>query len=132
MTEVTVRYITIKDGNVIDLINPVKDTGRINDNYTYLDYILDCINKGDFEYNIANITAPGKPDMKVDFYLDIAKHDMIGYVKDDLNLNILLKKYDNKTLLEYFLDRDTELTLNVIEELKKLYIIGTTPVDYKL
>lgn len=34
MTEVTVRYITIKDGNVIDLINPVKDTGRINDNYT--------------------------------------------------------------------------------------------------
>lgn len=23
---------------------------RINDNYTYLDYILDCINKGDFEY----------------------------------------------------------------------------------
>lgn len=52
--------------------------------------------------------------MKVDFYLDIAKHDMIGYVKDDLNLNILLKKYDNKTLLEYFLDRDTELTLNKI------------------
>ena len=39
---------------------------------------------------------------------------MIGYVKDDLNLNILLKKYDNKTLLEYFLDRDTELTLNKI------------------
>ena len=34
MTDVTVRYVTIKDGNVIDLINPVKDTGRINDNYT--------------------------------------------------------------------------------------------------
>ena len=86
----------------------------INDNYTYLDYILDCINKGDFEYNIANITAPGNPDMKAEFYLDIAKHDMIGYVKDDLNLNILLKKYDNKTLLEYFLDKDPELTLNKI------------------
>lgn len=87
---------------------------RINDNYTYLDYILDCINKGDFEYNIDNITAPGNPDMKAEFYLDIAKHDMIGYVKDDLNLNILLKKYDNKTLLEYFLDKDPELTLNKI------------------
>lgn len=87
---------------------------RINDNYTYLDYILDCINKGNFEYNIANITAPGNPDMKAEFYLDIAKHDMIGYVKDDLNLNILLKKYDNKTLLEYFLDKDPELTLNKI------------------
>ena len=86
----------------------------INDNYTYLDYILDCINKGDFEYNIDNITAPGNPDMKAEFYLDIAKHDMIGYVKDDLNLNILLKKYDNKTLLEYFLDKDPELTLNKI------------------
>ena len=87
---------------------------RINDNYTYLDYILDCINKGDFEYNIANITAPIKPDMKAEFYLDIARHDMIGYVKNNLNLNILLKKYDNKTLLEYFLDKDPELTLNKI------------------
>lgn len=87
---------------------------RINDNYTYLDYILDCINKGDFEYNIANITAPIKPDMKAEFYLDIARHDMIGYVKNSLNLNTLLKKYDNKTLLDNFLDKDPELTLNKI------------------
>lgn len=87
---------------------------KINDNYTYLDYILDCINKGDFEYNIDNITAPIKPDMKAEFYLDIARHDMIGYVKNSLNLNILLKKYDNKTLLDYFLDKDPELTLNKI------------------
>lgn len=87
---------------------------RINDNYTYLDYILDCINKGEFEYNIANITAPIKPDMKAEFYLDIARHDMIGYVKNSLNLNTLLKKYDNKTLLDYFLDKDPELTLNKI------------------
>ena len=37
---------------------------------------------------------------------------MIGYVKDDLNLNIL----KNMTIkhYEYFLDRDTELTLNKI------------------
>ena len=87
---------------------------KINDNYTYLDYILDCINKGDFEYNIANIFAPIKPDMKAEFYLDIARHDMIGYVKNSLNLNTLLKKYDNKTLLDYFLDKDPELTLNKI------------------
>ena len=87
---------------------------KINDNYTYLDYILDCINKGDFEYNIDNITAPIKPDMKAEFYLDIARHDMIGYVKNSLNLNTLLKKYDNKTLLDYFLDNDPELTLNKI------------------
>lgn len=87
---------------------------KINDNYTYLDYILDCINKGDFEYNIDNITAPIKPDMKAEFYLDIARHDMIGYVKNSLNLNTLLKKYNNKTLLDYFLDKDPELTLNKI------------------
>lgn len=87
---------------------------RINDNYTYLDYILDCINKGDFEYNIDNITAPIRPDMKAEFYLCIARHDMIGYVKNNLNLNILLKKDYNKTLLEYFLDKDPELTLNKI------------------
>lgn len=88
---------------------------KINDNYTYLDYILDCINKGDFEYNIDNITAPIKPDMKAEFYLCIARHDMIGYVKNSLNLNTLLfKYYDNKTLLDYFLDKDPELTLNKI------------------
>lgn len=87
---------------------------KINDNYTYLDYILDCINKGDFEYNIANIFAPVRPDMKAEFYLCIARHDMIGYVKNNLNLNILLKKDYNKTLLEYFLDKDPELTLNKI------------------
>ena len=87
---------------------------KINDNYTYLDYILDCINKGDFECNIDNITTPIKPDMKAEFYLDIARHDMVGYVKNSLNLNILLKKYDNKTLLDYFLDKDPELTLNKI------------------
>ena len=34
MTDITVRYVTIKDGNVIDLIKPVKDTGRINNDYT--------------------------------------------------------------------------------------------------
>ena len=34
MTDITVRYVTIKDGNVIDLIKPVKDTGRISDDYT--------------------------------------------------------------------------------------------------
>ena len=34
MTDITVRYVTIKDGNVTDLIKPVKDTGRINDDYT--------------------------------------------------------------------------------------------------
>lgn len=34
MTDVTVRYVTIKGGNVVDLINPVKGTGRINDDYT--------------------------------------------------------------------------------------------------
>lgn len=52
--------------------------------------------------------------MKAEFYLDIARHDMIGYVKNSLNLNTLLKKYDNKTLLDYFLDKDPELTLNKI------------------
>ena len=34
MTNVTVRYVTNKDGNVTDLIKPVKDNGRINDDYT--------------------------------------------------------------------------------------------------
>lgn len=55
MTEVTVRYITIKDGNVIDLINPVKDTGRINDNY--IAYAKDeTDNKVFANYNLESAT----------------------------------------------------------------------------
>lgn len=54
-TDVTVRYVTIKDGNVIDLINPVKDTGRINDNYTA--YAKDeTDNKVFANYNLENAT----------------------------------------------------------------------------
>ena len=33
-TNVTVRYVTIVNGDLVDLITPVKDRGRINDNYT--------------------------------------------------------------------------------------------------
>lgn len=54
-TDVTVRYVTIKDGNVIDLITPVKDTGRINDNYTA--YAKDETNNKVFaNYNLESAT----------------------------------------------------------------------------
>ena len=98
----------LEEASISDLLKPIDDT------YTYFDFLLDAIaNKG------LKIRVPSRPwssdvNEHIEYYTTIAKHDMIGYVKDDLNLNILLKKYDNKTLLEYFLDRDTELTLNKI------------------
>ena len=98
----------LEEASISDLLKPIDDT------YTYFDYILDSIaNKG---LKIRVPSCPWSSDVNehIKYYTTIAKHDMIGYVKDDLNLNILLKKYDNKTLLEYFLDRDTELTLNKI------------------
>ena len=55
MTDITVRYVTIKDGNVIDLIKPVKDTGRINDDYTA--YAKDKTDDAVFaNYNLENAT----------------------------------------------------------------------------
>lgn len=52
-------------------------------------------------------------DEHIKYYTIIAKHDMIKYIRD-IKAETLLKKYEDKTLLEYLLDNDTELTLNKI------------------
>lgn len=105
MTDVTVRYVTIKDGNVIDLINPVKDTGRINDNYTA--YAKDeTDNKVFANYNLDNakeqtiqLTSSGN---KITFYYSL---------KDTKIIIHYLEKGTDKTLAP-----DSELNGKVTEE----------------
>lgn len=92
MTDVTIRYVTIKDDNVIDLINPVKDTGRINDNYT------------------AN--AKNENDNKVfaNYNLDSAKEQTIKLKNSDNTITFIYSLKDAKIIVHY-VEKGTDKTL---------------------
>lgn len=85
----------------------------IENDYTYLDYILDSIKSDNFKYDISSLFVPSNIKDKVKFYLIFAKHDMIDYI-ENRDSNFLLHKYDGITLLEHLLNADSELTLNKI------------------
>lgn len=95
------------NARISDLLKPIDDT------YTYFDYILDSIaNKG------LKIRVPSRPwssdvNEHIEYYTIIAKHDMMKYI-GEIKAEKLLKKYGDKTLLEYLLDTDSDLTLNKI------------------
>lgn len=84
--------------------------------YTYLDYILDCIKNGNIKVNINYI--PGASYFSdaneiVKYYITIARHDMIAYI-NEIKVDALLKEYGDKRLIEILLDTDMDLTLNKI------------------
>ena len=97
----------LEEASISDLLKPIDDT------YTYFDYILDSIaNKG------LKIRVPSRPwssdvNEHIEYYTTIAKHDMMKYIRE-IKAEKLLKKYGDKTLLEYLLDADSDLTLNKI------------------
>lgn len=97
----------LEEASISDLLKPIDDT------YTYFDYILDSIaNKG------LKIRVPSRPwssdvNEHIEYYTTIAKHDMMKYI-GEIKAEKLLKKYGDKTLLEYLLDTDIDLTLNKI------------------
>lgn len=92
MTDVTVRYVTIKDGNVIDLINPVKGTGRINDNYTAY--------------------AKDETDNKVfaNYNLDNAKEQTIQLTSSGNKITFYYSLKDTKIIIHY-VEKGTDTTL---------------------
>ena len=97
----------LEEARISDLLKPIDDT------YTYFDYILDSIaNKG---LKIRVPSCPWSSDVNehIEYYTTIAKHDMMKYIRE-IKAEKLLKKYGDKTLLEYLLDADSDLTLNKI------------------
>lgn len=88
-TDVTVRYVTIKDGNVIDLINPVKDTGRINDNYTAY--------------------AKDETDNKVfaNYNLESAKKQTIKLKSSDNTIIFIYSLKDAKVIVHHYVEGTT-------------------------
>ena len=97
----------LEEASISDLLKPIDDT------YTYFDFLLDAIaNKG------LKIRVPSHPwssdvNEHIEYYTTIAKHDMMKYI-GEIKAEKLLKKYGDKTLLEYLLDTDIDLTLNKI------------------
>lgn len=97
----------LEEASISDLLKPIDDT------YTYFDFLLDAIsNKG------LKIRVPSRPwssdvNEHIEYYTTIAKHDMMKYIRE-IKAEKLLKKYGDKTLLEYLLDTDSDLTLNKI------------------
>lgn len=92
MTDITVRYVTIKDGNVIDLIKPVKDTGRINDDYTAY--------------------AKDKTDDAVfaNYNLESATEQTIKLKSSDNTITFIYKLKDSKIIVHY-VEKGTDKTL---------------------
>ncbi len=92
MTDVTIRYVTIKDGNVIDLINPVKDTGRINDNYT------------------ANAKDENDNKVFANYNLESATEQTIKLKNSDNTITFIYSLKDAKIIVHY-VEKGTNKTL---------------------
>ncbi|MBP3457175.1 MAG: MucBP domain-containing protein [Bacilli bacterium] len=120
MTNVTVRYVSIKDGNVIDLINPVKDTGRINDDYTA--YAKDeTDNKVFANYNLESAT-----EQTIKLKSSDNTITFIYTLKDSKIVVHYVEKGTNKTLAP-----DKEFTGKVTDkfEISAINITKYTAVD---
>ena len=92
MTDVTIRYVTIKDGNVIDLINPVKATGRINDNYT------------------ANAKDENDNKVFANYNLESATEQTIKLKNSDNTITFIYSLKDAKIIVHY-VEKGTNKTL---------------------
>ena len=109
-----------------------------NKDGTYFDTVLENIKSENIRFNLNDVTFFMCEDVNLisNFYLKIAKHDMIEYVKK-LEKKDLLKEYGGKTLLEGLLDLDPNLTLdkiicnNVKSELEIALIIQSKGLEQK-
>lgn len=97
MTNVTVRYVTIKDGNVTDLIKPVKDNGRINDDYTA--YAKDETDDAVF----------------ANYNLESATEQTIKLKSSDNTIRFIYKLKDSKIVVHY-VEKGTKKTLEPDKE----------------
>lgn len=92
--------------NIVVLLEPIEKDKE----YTYLDYILDCIKQGKVKQSVQKL----KPYRnEAEFYITVAKHDMMKYI-DILTEKLLLEEKNGITLLEELLNIDSNLTVNKI------------------
>lgn len=108
LLEKDINILLISDIIINKLFNIYKG------NETYLDCILEKIKNKKIKYNLNNINLSlCDLDVISNFYLALAKHDMMYYI-EELSVNDLLKKYNDKMLLEELIDKDVFHTVNKI------------------
>lgn len=110
------------------LLRPIKTNGS----ELYLDYVLRAIKDKKIKYNLeyfALYTLSCEELAK--FILTVAKHDMMIYLKE-LNEEELLKEKNNTTLLEQLLLLDSDLTVNKVlsDDIKSDFKIATILNDH--
>lgn len=84
------------------------------ENKSYLEFLLEKIKDKKIKYNLMN-TSFVDCDINdiAQFYIALAKKDMIKYIKN-LKEEDLLKEYKGKTLLDILIDLDKEITIDKI------------------
>lgn len=97
----------LEEASISDLLKPIDDT------YTYFDFLLDAISNKELKIRVPSHPWSSDVNEHIEYYTTIAKHDMMKYI-GEIKAEKLLKKYGDKTLLEYLLDTDIDLTLNKI------------------
>ena len=97
----------LEEASISDLLKPIDDT------YTYFDFLLDAISNKGLKIRVPSHPWSSDVNEHIEYYTTIAKHDMMKYI-GEIKAEKLLKKYGDKTLLEYLLDTDIDLTLNKI------------------
>ena len=102
------RFDLLAKAKILTLLNSVNETE------TYFDYLLENIKNKSVKYDLNDfIVSHYRTKIQAKFYLIIAKHDMMEYI-DDLTEEELLNNEDDKTLLEQLLILDKQLTIDKV------------------
>lgn len=87
---------------------------NVTNTKTFMDYILENKKKKKIHFNINYINLENEENLDIaKFYICIAKHNM-NYLLRGIDESILLKKENDKYLLEVLLDLNSDLTVNRI------------------
>lgn len=102
------RYDLLVYGDLSILLNDV------DDNNTYLDYLLESIKDKKINFKVIDFkTYSLNINELAQFYITLAKHDMIGYIKE-LEEEDLLKERNGTKLIYKLIELDSDITVNKI------------------
>ena len=100
--------------DILFLCDTEKLLNQMDDSKTFLDAILEDVKSGKTKVSVKKLLSDGVGiDTKVQYYITLAKHDMIDYV-DELSVSDLLNNKNDTMLLSKLLDADENLTVNKI------------------
>lgn len=117
LSDISIELLEIlykkKQVNLLAEINFEQLLHKTSDGETYFDYVLENIKEKKIKKNISVYKPNGSTKLIAQYYLMLARHDMMNYVKKP-NEEELLKQNKGKILLKELLELDRNLTLNKV------------------